>query len=456
VKSSSTEYNLWIAGQNQTAVPSSTKSKPSDPNPTTTTKIGTAPYVGALFESQNSITWNADQTKDMMFIIDRCLFDVTQKPKIPFVVPKKLPYRKDTTGDIRYLLNANSAPNLLNTYAGQDVLCDAFNMTTTDFVPTSTSVGYSYTSTLVNGYVPTSESTVTPGKFGSPTYDDIYLSDGQGERVLRANSNNSFILYSSLSSGDNSVSPIISDDGLSLYNIQWNINNLQLTNTQIVLTNGGSGYNSPTPNANVIISSPDISGGTQAYAVANVVNGVVQSITLTNTGSGYLNTPTITITGANTTSATVNVISELSPHGGNAACKYFTKKVVMTPGNDSQDLRVYYTAYRPLGTNVYVFYKLLNANDPSKFDDNTWQLMTTIGTNKNTYSVTRDDLYEFETAPGINGVASNQISYTNSSGMTYTSFIQFAIKIVMTTNDNTTVPFLSDIRAIALPSGTGL
>jgi hypothetical protein len=456
IKSSSTEYNLWIAGQNETAVSSTTKINPTDPNPTKITKIGTAPYVGALFESQNSITWTADQTKDMMFIINRCVFDKTKTPKIPFVVPTKLPYRKDTTGDIRYLINANNAPNLLNTYAGKDVLCDAFNMTTTDFVPTSTSVGYTYISTLVNGYIPTTESTVTPGKFGSPTYDDIYLSDGQGERVLRSNSNNSFILYSTLTSSDDSVSPIIADDGLSLYNIQWNINNLPLTNTQIVLTSGGSGYNSPTPNANVIISAPDISGGIQAVAVANVANGIVQSITLTQSGSGYLSTPTITITGANTTPAKVNVISELSPHGGNATCKYFTKKVVMTLGNDSQDLRVFYTAYRPLGTNVYVFYKLLNANDPSKFDDNNWQVMTTIGTNKNTYSSTRDDLYEFEAAPGTNGTAYNQIFYTNPNGSTYTSFIQFAIKIVMTTDDNTTVPFLTDIRAIALPSGTGL
>ena len=456
IKSSSTEYNLWTAAQNQTALPSTAKAKPSDPNPATPTKIGTAPYVGAIFESQNAITWTADQTKDLMFTIDRCKFDITKTPKINFVVPKKLPYRKDTTGDIRYLLDANSAPNFLSSYAGQDVMSDAYNITTTDFLPTGTKVNYSYQATLSNGNVPTTESYITPGKFGSPTYDDIYLSDGNGERVLQANTGNSFFLYASLSSYDDSVSPIISDDGLSLYNIQWNINNLELSNTQIILTNPGSGYNSPTPNANVVISSPDIAGGTQATGVANVVGGIVQSVTLTNPGSGYLSTPTIQITGANTTPAKVTVLSETSPHGGNAACKYFTKKVIMTPGNDSQDLRVYYTAYKPLGTNVYVYYKLLDANDPTKFDDNSWQLMTDVGINKNVYSTTRDDLYEFEVAPGTNNVASNQISYTNPSGSTYTSFIQFAIKIVMTTSDKTTVPFLTDIRAIALPSGTGL
>ena len=48
------------------------------------------------------------------------------------------------------------------------------------------------------------------------------------------------------------------------------------------------------------------------------------------------------------------------------------------------------------------------------------------------------------------------ISYTNIAGTSFTSFNKFAIKIVLATDDNTKVPFLTDIRAIALPSGTGL
>jgi hypothetical protein len=63
---------------------------------------------------------------------------------------------------------------------------------------------------------------------------------------------------------------------------------------------------------------------------------------------------------------------------------------------------------------------------------------------------------EFECAPGINGVADNTISYKNSNGTIYTKFTQFAIKIVLSATDNTNVPFLTDIRALALPSGTRL
>jgi hypothetical protein len=179
-------------------------------------------------------------------------------------------------------------------------------------------------------------------------------------------------------------------------------------------------------------------------------------------GAGYIRTPTITISDAATRSGNANVVvtvaGETSSSGGNGIAKYFTKKVVLAPGNDSGDLRVYYTAYKPLGTAVHVYYKILNSNDTSPFETGNWQLMTTLQ-NPNTYSKSRTDLYEYEAAPGIFGSnqANNSISYTNSlTGQTYTSFIQFAIKIVLTTEDNTNVPFLTDIRALALPAGTGI
>ena len=456
LKTTSDSYNIYHSAQNAIALPSSVKVNYTDPTPTTITKIGGVPGIGGMFESQNGMTWTAEQNKTLMMNINRCVFDTASSPTITFTVPAGLPYRKSSSGDIRYLQDPTNVSASSNQIAGNDVEAHAFNITTTDFIPTSTGIVYNYNATLKNGNIETGLATVTPGKYACPTAEDIYLSDGRGERILLANSSNSFSINATLSSNDNTVSPVLADDGLTLFNTQWNINNLELSNSQIVLINGGTGYNTGTPNANVVISSPDIVGGTQALAVANVVGGIVQSVYLTNPGSGYLSTPTITITGANTTPASASITSEFSPVGGNALCKYFTKKVVMAAGNDSQDLRVFYTAYKPIGTNIYVFYKVLNSNDTTKFDDNSWKLMTTIGQNKNVYSATRTDLYEFEAAPGTSGIADNYLTYTNINGQTYDSFIQFAIKIVMTTKDKTTVPFISELRALALPSGTGI
>lgn len=452
VKSSSIEYNLYIAGRDGTIIPSTAKTRYTDSNPTGTQKLGNAPYVGALFESQNGITWTADQTKSLMLVIKRCKF-VTGSRNLDFVVPRNLPYRKGHTTAITYNANPDIVPDTTGNFPASDVSACAFNITTTDFIPNKTYVNYTYNATLKStgqkvGFIP-----VTPGKFGCPTSEDIYLSDGLGERLLIKQSDNSFILSATLSSQNDLLSPIISDDGLSVYTVEWKVNNLGLSNNQIIIVDDGAGYDS---NARVMVSAPDLDGGTQAFANVKLFGGNVQSIFVTTAGSGYLNPPTITVTGPNTTQAIITTTSEYSPIGGNADCRYITKKVVLASGNDSQDLRVYYTAYRPTGTDILVFYKLLSSGDESNFDDNSWQLMTTIGGNKTLFSKNRTDIYEFEAAPGIGNVANNSISYVSVNGKTYNSFIQFAIKIVLITNDRTTVPVLTSLRAIALPSGTGI
>jgi len=292
-------------------------------------------------------------------------------------------------------------------------------------------------------------------KLGSPTPDDVYLNDGQGERILTRNASNSFTLLASLNSSDTNLTPIISDDGVTLYTITYNINNMGLSNNIISVTSTGNGYSSLT-SSNLTVSAPDIGTSTAVLGLTANATGAISSVYVISPGAGYLKTPTVTITGSNTSPAVISVSGETSPKGGNSLAKYFTKKVVLAPGNDSGDLRVFYTAYRPPGTNIYVYYKILSAIDTSSFDSIGWQLMTTIN-NQNTYSTSRTDLYEFEAAPGIfsSGAANNIISYTNPSGQSFSSFIQFAIKVVLSTSDNTVVPYLTDIRALALPTGTG-
>jgi hypothetical protein len=444
VQSSDANYNLWYAQQNEVSINSTVNG--------VATKIGQTPYIGSLFESQNSITWTADQTKNLMFELDQCLF-ATGTANIPFTIPKGLPYRKLGRQDIQHGLSANSVPNVYSLYS-QNLLMDAFNISTTDFVPTGTSVGYSYQTTLLNGFQASSSQPVSPGKYGTPTHDNVYLNDGLGERVLMKNSANSFQLSATIQSTDTNVSPVLSDDGISLYNITYHINNMGIDGNIISITNPGAGYNAQT--LSISCSAPDVGTDYPVFGfTSNTVTGGITSIYTTYPGSGFHKTPTITVTGANSTPAVVTVQGETSSFGGNGYAKYVTKKVVMVPGNDSGDMRVFYTAYKPVGSDVLVYYKILSSQDGQKFDDQSWQLMTQTS-QVGTYSSDRTDLVEYECAPGINNVANNFLSYTSTNGVTYNNFIQFAIKVVLKTSDRTSTPFLTDIRAIALPSGTGL
>jgi hypothetical protein len=455
VKSNSNEYTLWSASSGDTALSSTVKNLPSDATPSNITKIGGAPYVGALFISQNAQTWTADQNQSLMFVADRCVFDTTATPAIQFVVPKKLPQRTLIDQSLDYFLNANNISTSIDSVTNEDILVDAFNVTSTDFTPTTTNINYLYNATLSSGSSAGNQN-ITPGKFGTASSEDIYLNDGRGERVLLANTDNSFSLYAQMSSVDSSVSPVISDAGLTTYAINWNINNCELSNSLITVTNGGTGYSSIlSGNTTVTISAPTGIGGTQATAAANVVNGVIDYIYITNSGSGYITTPRITIADANTipgTNATAIITGETSSFGGPAVTKYVTKKVALDAGFDSGDLSVYLTAYRPVNTDINVYYKILNRSDTMQFNDSSWQLMTKVNSSNSTFSQTRNDMYEYTFAPGTNGTANGAVSYTSTTGQTYTTFSQFAIKVILTTTDKTAVPFVSDMRAIALPS----
>ena len=454
LKTSSKDYTLWSASNGDTAVASSTKNNPTDAIPSTITKIGSAPYVGALFISQNAQTWTADQNQSLMFVVDRCVFSTSARPTMQYVVPKKLPQRTLIEQSVEFFKNANTVSSSIDAISDTNVLVDAFNITTTDFTPTTTGVSYSYNATLTNGNA-AGVTSVIPGKFGTPTSSDIYLNDGKGERVLDANTGTSFSLFAQLSTQDDAVSPIISDAGLSTYAIKWNINNCELSNSVLTLVSGGSSYN--VVNTSVTISAPTGLNGVQAYATPVIVDGVIESIYFTNVGSGYIETPTVTIADANTepgSGATAFITGETSVSGGNALTKYVTKKVVLDAGFDSGDLNVYLSAYRPVNTDINVYYKILNRSDTQSFDDGSWQLMTKINSSASSFSKTRDDIIEYSFAPGTAGVDQGYVSYTSTSGQIYNTFSQFAIKVVLSTADHTYVPFVTDLRAIALPSNT--
>jgi len=451
LRSESNEYTMWTAANNENALPSTVKNLPTDPYPSSITKISAAHYVGGMFISQNSQTWESDQNQSLMFTVERCVFNTAVTPSIRMVIPKKLPQRTLVDSEIDFYKNANTMTDLTSTTSNSNMLVDAFNISTTDFVPSSTSINYSYDATLQSGNS-AGQVTINPGKYGSTMYEHIYLDDNRGERLLVANSETSFSLYGQLSSQDNAVSPVISDAGTSVFTVQYDINNCELSNNLISIISQGSSY--ATGNTTVTISAPTGTNATQAYATPVIEAGRITSIYLTTPGSGYIETPTVSITvsGGSASGASAIIAGETSKNGGPAATRYITKKVVLEAGFDSGDLNVYLSAYRPAKTDIQVYYKLLNRNDTQGFADGSWTLMTKTKSSDTLYSKFRGDLHEYTFAPGTSGTEQGYVSYTSTNGQTYNSFNQFAIKIVLLTTDKTSVPYLTDMRCIALPS----
>ena len=437
IQSNSSEYVLWVADIGDLPLASSVLATST----TDLTKISKSPYIGSFFESQNGQTYTPDQNKDLMFVINRCKFNTSAAPNIGFGA---------VAGSQQLKRSENTIPA-----ATSNTVYDEFNLSTTHFVPTNTRIDYTYNTVKNSDGAQVAAKLVIPGEYGTPLPKNITFDDQLGSRVLDANSNTSFLLSASLRTLNDRVSPILADDGLKLYIQKYFINNMGISNTNISIQDGGTGYTDGAMiNPDIIVSEPDEINGVRAEVTANVVSGVIANVYVTSAGSGYTTTPTITIAAANSTPATIVINGETDASGGNGLARYLTYPTTLAQGADSGDMRVYMTAYRPTGTNIHVYYKILARDDTQKFEDGNWQKMTLIEA-ANKFSITKNNFIEYVAAPGESGVAANELQYTSKdTGVTYDTFYKYAIKVVLSSSDTTVVPKLKDIRVLALPRGT--
>jgi hypothetical protein len=380
---------------------------------TTGRQVSEQAYGGSLFLSQNGSTWTADQSSDLMFRIFRNDF-TTDAIETQFTVD-------DPIADVPY---------------------NTLQLITSDIVIANTSLNYQYnTEKETGGFV---------GFQNIIPLMNYELTDSNATRILNdTTGNTTFVLKGQMQSVSSAISPAIDISRVGIITVENRINNLGLSNSGISILNVGSGY-ANSSDVTVTISGGNGSGAT---AVANVVQNTIDAIYITNSGSGYTETPTISITaGSGGGSNASSVYSgETSKSGGNADAKYITRRVTLSDGFDSGDLRVYLTAYKPQGTNILVYYKILSASDPELFDDKEWKLMTQLG-NENYFAINNNDYRELTFAPGSNGIPSNSVNYSLGN-TSFSSFRTFAIKIVMTSETKSIVPKVKDFRTIALPAG---
>lgn len=395
------KYEMWVAEIGKTDI-------------TTNRQISEQPYGGSLFLSQNGSTWTADQSSDMMFQVFRYQFSSTP-------------------------VSAQFLIDYVDTVANP---FDLVHLITADVQLANTSLSYEFDSqTLTGDYV---------GYKPIEPLIDYEMKDGSGTRSLEPTTgNNTFILRSSMGTLNGEISPFIDVTRLGFLSVHNQINNLSLSNNDIVLLTGGDGYANSTDVTIAITGG----GGFGATAEANVAANVIQSIDIVDPGFGYTGSPIITITpgsggGAN---ASAIVVGENSKRGGPALARYISRRVTLNDGFDSGDVRVYLTAYKPSGSNIHVYVKLLSGSDSDIFDDKQWQLLTQLG-NANFVSNNDRDYRELLFAPGTNGVAENSVSYT-SGATVYNTFRTFAVKIVMAGEQSVDVPKIRDLRVIAIPAG---
>ena len=146
--------------------------------------------------------------------------------------------------------------------------------------------------------------------------------------------------------------------------------------------------------------------------------------------------------------------NEANTAGGDSLSKYISRTVSLADGQDAEDMVVYLNAYKPATANIYVYYKIVNAEDADGIVDASWQIMEEDVSSGALISDGLDtgdfNEYKYKIPSAKMTGGGGEVQYTNSEGVTFTGYKHFAVKIVFNTSDSSNVPRVRDFRAIAL------
>lgn len=386
--------------------------------------ISTPPYLGVFFKSQNSSTWTPFQGENLMFRINKASFDNS----LPLTLVVNAP-----------TFIANSPTTLV---PSNEIYLDAMYLTSQDQVLKDTTLSYGFRATSNTSRV--LDTTYT----NIPTKQNAYFTD----RKALLPAGNSFYIQTSGVSISKDVSPIIDIERYSITAIADQINNGGISNNNITITNPGQGYN--IANTNLVTVTGGNGSGAQLSINSVDANGNITGVVVNSSGSGSGYTGnivgTITTSGYSPTKvATIAIGSETNPSGGNFTSRYITRIVTLAPGMDAGDLQVTFDAHKPVGTQIYTYYKILSAEDTTSFANRPYVLMSLDSTDA--FSTGPDDFTEYTYVGSVDSFG-NPIR--NISYGTFTTFKSYAVKIVLASSNPAIVPRVSNLRIIAMPASS--
>ena len=251
------------------------------------------------------------------------------------------------------------------------------------------------------------------------------------------------------------VSPIIN---LSRQSVTAASNQINLKINELV--SGATGANSNTislsSNGLSINNGEVVTIGSEQLFVLN--GGQTQTLTVLR---GFNGTTAANVSaGATVSDTTEGIISGATgfvvKSGGNAVTRFISQKVALTA--NSSYLTVYFTANKPVGSYIDVYYKIKSASDSADtLENKNWYKMVQTSPAAGTFTNDPNSFVEFQFAPDPANLTSDtvpKVFYYNGTTK-YTDFVSYRIKIVMyagTYNGaiNTSyIPRVSDLRIIA-------
>ncbi|MCX8008144.1 MAG: DUF4815 domain-containing protein, partial [Patescibacteria group bacterium] len=386
--SNSDNYEVWVAkiGENEVI---------------NNTLISEQPYVGSLFKSQNASTWTAEQTEDLKFVIRKCSF---------------------VTGDFDLVLSDFVSTNEPDISVELPVITNSASGTNTIFVGGISERNIVVGSEVYHSSIPSGTKVTAINMFeGRLTLSQNLTANlNAGQRVIvrrkaeATNENNRMDLFKANVSIFNPFST--TDVAYSFVSKLWGQTNIE------------SSYTTFNINDNYFFTSPrNVDAAKESFRLK--ISGRVKNKNV----SPVINLNRNYIVGVENIINYPSSISETNSTGGNCQARYITKRMVLE--DSASYLKVYFDLYRPLGTDVKVYYRTLTENDQTPIDNKNWEELNSVSNLNNVYSNSVKDFFETAWVPSQNNL---------------NSFIELQIKIVMLSNNTSVIPRIKRLRVLAL------
>jgi hypothetical protein len=364
-------------------------------------RITKQPYGGVFFTSQNASTWTPEQSRDLKFTLERCVFSGSggELNLVHDSVPARLlplnPMSTTSGSGVITVQHKNhgmqNANNPIVVISG----AAAFNGIAAENINGS----HSITSVTHDTYQFTASNSDTASATGSGGGSGVYATENQQMDVVR---------------------PVIQALAVPGTNIRYFMT--PYSETEVASTEG-----EVLANQNVTFATPksiasNANSSTKTFNLRCVFNTTKDTISpiidMNRTSLFCIQNRIIDNT----------VGDELSSTGGNQLARYITKKVELAEEADKID--VFINVNRPRSAAVDLYWRVLEGGSSVEIADKSWT------------AATPNEAIQVNDNPSVFKEVQYSIDPTGSFGT-----MQF--KIVLRSSNSSTVPLVKDFRAIA-------
>ncbi len=470
-------------------------------------QISEQPYLGVLFKSQNNTTWSAYDLEDLKFTLYRASFD-TSKTSVVTLVNESVPIRTLNSNPIRTYNGKNfvkvthsdhhmysSSNNVTlagvssgigsTLSSGISASATSLNIATTNGWPTSGSVHIKIGSEVMSGTINNSGaiSSITRGVEGTAathsTGASIELYQINGIPLTEINKTHNALANIGIDSYTVSTTANANADGTSGGLVATATENAQMDqihtllptvelpdtsiSTSVITTTGTSPSGNQTSfaqstvsesiptNDNYIFARPrliassinetlELSGNKSFKCILNLTTDRENLSPLLDLDrksvvavSNRINNIDSASDLSSVTELQADFIPATEPEGDNNESVYVTRKVSLQ--NPATAIRMYVDAVQFDSSEIQAMFKILRSDDSSDFDEIGWQYFNTNGQPDETVNASINETDFIERKYSAEGLE---------------EFISFAIKIRLQGTNSCEVPYLKDLRAIAL------